>query len=94
MDTSTQDLSPSPAPWAFAVHMYGIAHCVIDRDGRVISSHLRVPNGQLMAEAPAMAALLREIVKHGDADLLRSQAAAILCRIDRGRDREPGEDDE
>jgi hypothetical protein len=76
------------------VQMYGIAHCLIDRDGRVIGSHLGLPNLPLMAEAPAMAALLRELVNRGDADLLRSQAAAILHRIDSGRDREPGEDDE
>lgn len=47
-----------------------------------------------MAEAPAMAALLRKLVAGDQADALRTQAAAILGRIDRGRAREPGEDDE
>jgi len=32
---------PSPAPWMFADRMYGLAHCLIDRDGRVIGVNLR-----------------------------------------------------
>jgi hypothetical protein len=74
--------------------MYGIAHCLIDRDGRVIGSHLALPNGPLMAEAPSMEALLRDLVAGGSVEALKVQAAAILRRIDRGRPREPGEDDE
>jgi hypothetical protein len=66
------------------MQMYGIAHCLIDRDGRVIGSHLPLPNGPLMAEAPAMAALLREFVGGGSVERLRHQAAVILRRIDRG----------
>jgi hypothetical protein len=31
-----QSAPPSPAPWTFAERMYGIAHCLIGRDGRVI----------------------------------------------------------
>ena len=54
-----------PGPWAFEKHVYGLAHCLIDRDGRVIGSHLALPNGPLMAAAPAMAALLRELVAGG-----------------------------
>jgi hypothetical protein len=84
----------SPAPWVFAVQIYGIAHCLIDRDGRVIGSHLPLPNGPLMAEAPVMAALLRDLVAGTSIDTLRWQASIILQRIDRGVPREPGEDDE
>jgi len=47
-----------------------------------------------MAEAPTMAALLRDLVAGCQVDALRVQAAAILRRIDRGRPRERGEDDE
>jgi hypothetical protein len=74
--------------------MYGIAHCLIDRDGRVIGSHLALPNGPLMAEAPTMEALLRDLVAGGPTEPLQARAATILRRIDRGRPREPGEDDE
>jgi hypothetical protein len=94
MDSQPQEWSPSPGPWAFEKHIYGLAHCLIDRDGRVIGSHLPLPNGPLMAEAPTMAALLRALVAGGSVAMLRPQAAAILSRIDRGRPREPGEDDE
>jgi len=51
---------PSPAPWMFADHMYGLGNCLIDRDGRVIGANLPIGNGPLIAQAPAMAALLRE----------------------------------
>jgi hypothetical protein len=94
MDSSPPEWLPSPGPWAFEKQIYGLAHCLIDRDGRVIGSHLGLPNGPLMAEAPAMAALLRELVAGGQLDDLRTQAAAILHRIDRGRPRDAGEDDE
>ena len=85
---------PSPAPWVFEKHVYGLAHCLLDRDGRVIGSHLALPNGPLMAEAPLMADLLRSLVAGESADTLKLRAAAILRRIDRGGPREPGEDDE
>jgi hypothetical protein len=94
MDSPPPEWSPSPGPWAFEKHISGLAHCLLDRDGRVIGSHLPLPNGPLMAEAPTMAALLRDLVAGGQVDALRAQAAAILRRIDRGRPREPGEDDE
>jgi hypothetical protein len=94
MDSPSQPWLPSPAPWTFAERIYGLAHCIIDRDGRVIGSHLALPNGPLMAEAPTMLALLRDFVAGGQVDALRGQAAAILRRIDRGHPREPGEDDE
>ena len=74
--------------------MYGLGNCLIDRDGRVIGVNLPVGNGPLIAQAPAMAALLREFVGGASSDDLRERAARILRRIDQPRPREPGEDDE
>ena len=74
--------------------MYGIAHCLIDRDGRVIGCNLPIGNGPLLEQAPAMAQILRELVAGVPAEHLRIRAAQVLDRIDTGRDREPGEDDE
>ena len=74
--------------------MYGIAHCLIDRDGRVIGCNLPIGNGPLLEQAPAMAELLREFVAGIPVEPLRGRATQILDRIDTGRDREPGEDDE
>jgi hypothetical protein len=74
--------------------MYGIAHCLIDRDGRVIGCNLPIGNGPLLEQAPAMAQILRELVAGVPAEQLRTRAAQVLDRIDAGRDREPGEDDE
>ena len=88
------NLLPSPAPWMFADRMYGLGNCLIDRDGRVIGANLPVGNGPLIAQAPAMAALLRELVAGASSDDLRERAARILGRIDQPRPREPGEDDE
>jgi hypothetical protein len=85
---------PSPAPWVFAEHMYGIAHCLIDRDGRVIGCNLPIGNGPLLEQAPAMAQILRKLLAGVPAEQLRTRAAQVLDRIDTGRDREPGEDDE
>src|ERR1700680_956307 len=93
----TVDMLPhasSPAPRVFAEHMYGIAHCLIDRDGRVIGCNLPIGNGPLLEQAPAMAQILRELVAGAPAEQLRGRAAQVLERIDTGRDREPGEDDE
>jgi hypothetical protein len=94
MDSPPPEWSPSPGPWAFEKHVYGLAHCLLDRDGRVIGSHLALPNGPLMAEAPAMATLLRDLVAGGSVETLQTRATAILRRIDRGGPRELGEDDE
>jgi hypothetical protein len=85
---------PSPGLWTFSEHMYGIAHCLIDRDGRVIGCNLPIGNGPLLEQAPAMAQILRELVAGAPAEQLRGRAAQVLERIDTGRDREPGEDDE
>ena len=85
---------PSPAPWTFADSMYGIGNCLIDRDGRVIGAHLPIGNGPLIAQAPAMAELLRELIAGNDPERLRSRAAAILREIERRAPREPGEDHE
>src|SRR6202521_5570336 len=85
---------PSPGTWTFAEHMYGIAHCLIDRDGRVIGCNLPIGNGPLLEQAPAMAQILRELAAGVPAEQLRGRAARVLDRIDVGRSREPGEDDE
>ena len=92
MDSPHEPWLPSPAPWAFEKRIYGLAHCLIDRDGRVIGSQLPLPNGALMVEAPVMAELLRNLVGGESVDALKLQAVAILRRIDRGRLREPDED--
>jgi hypothetical protein len=84
----------APAPWMFADRMCGLGNCLIDRDGRVIGANLLVGNGPLIAQAPAMAALLRAFVAGASSDDLRERAARILGRIDHPRTREPGEDDE
>ena len=46
------------------------------------------------AECRDASAVLRELVAGGSVPTLRTQAAAILRRIDSGRPRAPGEDDE
>ena len=74
--------------------MYGLGNCLIDRDGRVIGANLPAGNGPLIAQAPAMAVLLRELVAGVPSNDLRERAARILGRIDQPRAREPGEDDE
>jgi hypothetical protein len=78
----------------FATHIYGIAHCLIDRDGRVIGCNLPIGNGPLLEQAPAMAQILRELVAGVPVKALRGRAEHVLERIDAGRTREPGEDDE
>jgi hypothetical protein len=78
----------------FAEHMYGIAHCLIDRDRRVIGCNLPIGNGPLLEQAPAMANLLRELAAGVPPEELRSRAAYILHQIDRCAPREPGDDDE
>jgi hypothetical protein len=69
--------------------MYGIAHCLIDRDGRVIGCNLPIGNGPLLEQAPAMAQILPELVAGVPAGRLRNRAAQVLERIDAGRSREP-----
>ena len=73
--------------------MYGIAHCLVDRDGRVIGCNLPIGNGPLLEQAPAMAQILRELVAGVPAEYLRLRAEQVLERINAGREREPGEDD-
>jgi hypothetical protein len=74
--------------------MYGIAHHLIDRDGRVIGCNLPIGNGRLLEQAPAMvASLLREFVAGVPGSALRERADEILRRVDDVRLREPGEDD-
>jgi hypothetical protein len=74
--------------------MYGIAHCLIDRDGRVIGCNLPIGNGPLLEQAPAMAALLRALVAGVSPEQLRQRAASIMRQIERHQIREPGEDGE
>jgi hypothetical protein len=69
-------------------------HCLIDRDGRVIGCNLPIGNGPLLEQAPAMAQILPELVASVPVQQLRTRAAQVLDRIDTGRDREPGEDDQ
>ena len=87
-------MDPSPGPWEFHTHIYGLANALLDRDGRVISSHLPAGNGALIAKAPAMADLLCDLLAGATAEELRPRAAAILRHIERYRSREPGDDDE
>jgi hypothetical protein len=87
-------MDPSPGPWAFHSHVYGLSNVLLDRDGRVISCHLPEGNGALIAKAPAMANLLCDLLAGVPAEQLRPRAAAILRHIERYRTREPGEDDE
>jgi hypothetical protein len=87
-------MEPSPAPWHYAEHIYGLPHCMLDRDGRVIGSHVPVGNGSMMAAAPAMVSLLRHLAAGAPPDALRKRAEHILREIDRSAPREPGEDDE
>jgi hypothetical protein len=87
-------MDPSPGPWAFHSHVYGLSNALLDRDGRVISCHLPEGNGALIAKAPAMADLLCDLLAGVPADQLRARAAAILRQIERHRVREPGNDDE
>jgi hypothetical protein len=84
----------SSGPWACHTHVYGLANVLLDRDGRVISCHLPEASGALIAQAPAMADLLCDLLAGVPAEQLRPRAAQLLERIDTGRDREPGEDDE
>jgi hypothetical protein len=74
--------------------IYGLAHCPIDRDGRVIGCNLPIGNGPLLEQAPATVQILRELVAGVPAEDLRRHAAHVLERVDTGRAREPGEDDE
>jgi len=66
---------------------------LIDRDSRVIGCNLPMGNGPLLAQAPAMAELLRELVAGVNAEQLRTRAVYILRQIERRAPREPGEDE-
>jgi hypothetical protein len=74
--------------------VYGLAHRLLARDGRVIACNRPIGNGPLLEQAPAMAALLRELVTAANVEDLRQRAARILDRIEQHRMREPSEDDE
>lgn len=34
-------MDPSPGPWTFRTHVYRLSNVLLDRDGRVISCHLK-----------------------------------------------------
>jgi hypothetical protein len=68
--------------------------CLIDRDGRVIGCNLLIGNGPLLEQVPAMAQILRELVAGASVEQVRRRAAQVPERIDAGRERESGEDDE
>jgi len=55
---------------------------------------LPIGNGPLIALAPAMAELLRELVAGTSVEQIRARAARILARIEQHRMREPGGDDQ
>jgi len=68
--------------------MYGIAHCLIDRDGRVIGRNLPIGNGPLLEQAPAMTQILRELAASVPAEHLRRRTRRpaescrrTLCRV-------------
>lgn len=94
MDLPDDSFVPSPGPWAFETHRYGLANVLLDRDGRVLGTHLRFGNGPLMAEAPAMADLLCDLLAGVPIEQLRPRAAYIMRQVERHREREPGEDDQ
>jgi hypothetical protein len=85
---------PSPGPWAFHTHIYGLSHTLIDRDGRVLTTNVRSGDGAMMAAAPAMVEILSDLVDGVPADDLRGRAKAIMRELARHCPREPGEDDE
>jgi hypothetical protein len=59
--------------------MYGIAHCLVDRNGRVISCHLPTGNGALIAKAPAMADLLRDLLNGVPAERIAPATAGTAA---------------
>jgi hypothetical protein len=63
--------------------MYGIAHCLIDRDGRVIGCNLPIGNGPLLEQAPGIAQIVRELVAGVSAEQLRTRLSS--ARVDRCR---------
>jgi hypothetical protein len=85
---------PSPGPWTFHTHAYGLNNVLLDRLGHHLCSHLRYGDGPLMAAAPAMVDLLNDILDGADLDHVRCRAACILGEIASHRPREPGEDGE
>ena len=74
-----QEFPPSPAPWTYAERLYGISHCLVDRDGRVISCNLPIGNGPLLEQAPAAVELLRDLVAGIPPEQLRQRAAFIAA---------------
>ena len=61
---------------------------------QVPQSNLVQPRERPIGQAPAVVQILRELVAGATSEHLRRRTARILERIDSGRSREPGEDDE
>jgi hypothetical protein len=85
---------PSPGPWAFHANVYGVAHTLIDRDGRVLTTNVRSGDGALMAAAPAVVDILSDLLAGVAADDLHVRAEAIMRELARHRPRELRDDDE
>ena len=60
----------------------------------MIGCNLPIGNGPLLEQAPAMEQILREFVAGVSAEYLRSRAEQVLERVDNGRERESGDDNE
>lgn len=56
----------SPAPWHYHTTLYGNPHCIADKDGRLLATHVQEGNGQLMAAAPALFAFVAAMAKRND----------------------------
>jgi hypothetical protein len=79
----------SPSPWYYTEFYPRTATLLLDRDGPAIASHFPMGNGPLVAEAPAMAAMLRDLVSGIPGEELPARAALILRQIERRAPREP-----
>jgi hypothetical protein len=69
---------PSPGPWAFETHRYGMSNVLLNRDWRALGTHLRLGNGYSMAEAPTMADVLCDLLAGIPAEQLRPRAEFIM----------------
>lgn len=74
---------PSPAPWRFHKPMYSFSHVLVDADGRILTSNVRIDDGRLMATAPAMLAILRRVAKRcPEGDELGDLARRVISFVD------------
>ena len=61
--------------------MYGIAHCLFDRDGRMIGCNLPIGTGPLLEQAPAMAQILH-ITRLTDPPAIGKRENLTIQRLD------------